>query len=314
LSIIVQTFVVKQQTFVFSDPTVMLITYPYTLHHCAIHDNINIAYMDEGKGNNTLLFIHGLANYAPVWKHQMQELSKTNRCIAIDLPGNGYSSRGEVPYSMFFYAECIVKFIEKMELKNVVLTGHSMGGQIAIIIALRYPHLIEKLVLVAPAGLEYFAPHEIMMMQGMMNMGNLFYADEFHLESAIKQSFFNTQNESGTIIDELKALMHAHSLKEWRTMSLASINGMLNEQVQQYLKNIAVPALILFGNKDALIPNTLIHFGETPESIAKKGAALIPNSTYKMIPNAGHFVHIEQAHEVNKAIAGFLNTPYASNG
>ncbi len=268
--------------------------------------------MDEGSGDQTFLFIHGLANYGPVWKHQIAELSKTNRCIAIDLPGTGYSSRGNFPYSMFFYAESVVRFIEKMNLQHVVLTGHSMGGQIAIIIALRYPHLLEKMVLVAPAGLEYFAPHEIMMMKGMMQMGNLFYADEMHLESAIKQSFFSTQNESASIIDDLKTFMHAHSLKEWRDMSIESINGMLNEQVQTYLQNITTPTLILFGNKDTLIPNNLIHLGETPESIAKKGVALIPQSTYEMIPNGGHFVHIEKATEVNKLISQFIGKPYAT--
>jgi pimeloyl-ACP methyl ester carboxylesterase len=289
----------------------MIIQYPYPVHHCTIHDQIELAYMDEGSGSQTILFIHGLANYAPVWKHQIEVLSKTNRCIAVDLPGNGYSSRGEFPYSMFFYAECIARFIEKMDLTNVVVAGHSMGGQIAIIVALRYPHLLEKLVLIAPAGLEYFAPHEILMMTSMMKMGNLFYADEMHLETAIKQSFFNSQNESATIINELKTFMHAHTLKEWRDMSIESINGMLNEQVQTYLKNIAIPTLILFGSKDALIPNNLVHLGETPESIAKKGASLIPNAQYEMIPQAGHFVHIEKAQEVSEKIGAFIGKPYA---
>lgn len=268
--------------------------------------------MDEGKGPQTLLFIHGLANYAPVWKYQIEALRKTNRCIAIDLPGNGYSSRGDYPYTVFFYAECVVRFIEKMDLKNVVLTGHSMGGQIAIIIALRYPHLIDKLVLVASAGLEYFAPHEVMMMNGMLSMGNMFSTDEFHLESAIRQSFFNTKNESETIIDELKTIMNAHSMKQWRAMSMASIKGMLNEQVQQYLPNITTPTLILFGEKDALIPSQMVHFGETPYGIAKKAAALIPNASYRMIPQAGHFVQLEKASEVNTAINEFVNTPEAA--
>jgi pimeloyl-ACP methyl ester carboxylesterase len=289
----------------------MSITYPFPIYKCPIHDQIEMAYMDEGSGDHTILFIHGLANYAPVWKYQVQELSKTNRCIAIDLPGNGYSSRGDFPYSLFFYAESTVRFIEKMNLQNIVLTGHSMGGQIAIIIALRYPHLLEKLVLIAPAGLEFFAPHEILMMKGMMQMGNLFSADEMHLESAIKQSFFSTQNESDTIIGELKAFMNAHPAQEWRKMSIDSINGMLNEQVQVYLKNIQAPTLILFGDKDALIPNSLIHLGETPESIAQKGASLIPDARYEMIANGGHFVHIEQADKVNKSILNFLSKPYA---
>jgi pimeloyl-ACP methyl ester carboxylesterase len=289
----------------------MIIQYPYPVHHCPIHHKIDIAFMDEGKGEQTILFLHGMANYAPVWKEQISILSTSARCIAIDLPGSGYSSRGEYPYSMFFYAESVVRFIEKMKLQQLVLVGHSMGGQIAIIIALRYPHLLEKLVLVAPAGFELFAPHEIMMMTSMMQMGNLFAADELHLESAIKQSFFSKQNSSVNIIHELKTLMQAHSPQQWREMSIKSINGMLNEQVQMYLKNISVPTLILFGNKDALIPNSLIHLGETPESIAKKGASLIPNAQYKIIPNAGHFVHIEQAKEVNDAISSFISKPYA---
>ncbi|AMS27299.1 hypothetical protein AEM51_10005 [Bacteroidetes bacterium UKL13-3] len=291
----------------------MLVKYPFPHHQFAIHQDIHIAYMDEGSGPQTILFIHGLANYAPVWKYQIAELRKTNRCIAIDLPGNGYSSRGEYPYTMFFYAECVARFIEKMELKNVVLTGHSMGGQIALIIALRYPHLLDKLVLVAPAGLEYFASHEVMMMNGMLSIGNLFYADEFHLESAIRQSFFNTQNESATIIDDLKTIMNAHNMKQWRDMSLSSIKGMLNEQVQQYLPNITLPTLIVFGQKDAMIPNTLIHFGETPESIAKKAAELIPNASYKMIAQAGHFVQLEKADEVNSIILSFVNKPEAAS-
>ncbi len=295
--------------FFFFINTTMLIKYPFPHHLCNIHTDIQIAYMDEGKGDQTILFLHGLANYAPVWKYQLAELRKTYRCIAIDLPGNGYSSRGDYPYTMFFYAECVVRFIEKMNLQKVVLCGHSMGGQIAIIIALRYPHLLDKLVLIAPAGLEYFAPHEVMLSQSLLSLGSLFYSDEFHLESAIRQSFFNRENESSTIIDELKTLMNAHSLKQWRDMSMASIKGMLNEQVQQFLPNITVPTLTVFGTRDALIPNTMVHLGETSERIARKATALIPGGKYKMVENAGHFVQIEKAAEVNAAIFSFMNTP-----
>lgn len=291
----------------------MLIKYPFPHHQCNIHADIHIAYMDEGKGDHTILFLHGLANYAPVWKHQLAELSKTNRCIAIDLPGNGYSSRGDYPYTMFFYAECVVRFIEKMNLQKVVLCGHSMGGQIAIIIALRYPQLLDKLVLIAPAGLEYFAPHEVMLSQSMLSLGNLFYSDEFHLESAIRQSFFNRQNESETIIGELRTLMNAHSLKQWREMSMASIKGMLNEQVQQFLPNISMPTLTIFGTKDALVPNTMVHFGETPERIARKATGMMPNGTFTMLENAGHFVQIEKATEVNVLIEAFVQAGQEPN-
>jgi pimeloyl-ACP methyl ester carboxylesterase len=283
------------------------IKYPFDVKKINIHEGIDIAYCDEGSGDTTLLFIHGLANYLPVWKHQVNFFKKDYRCIALDLPGNGFSSRGELPYTMFFYAECIIKFIEKLELKNAILCGHSMGGQISMIISLRYPQLIDKLILIAPAGLEVFTQHEILLMQQAMNFGDFFYSDEYHLESTIKQSFFNTKNESSNIIHDLKNILKNNKIKEWKEMSISSINGMLNEQVNKFLHTISTPTFIIFGNKDQLIPNKLIHFNETPESIAEKATAVIPNSSYKIIKDAGHFVQIEKHMEVNNAITDWLS-------
>jgi pimeloyl-ACP methyl ester carboxylesterase len=100
--------------------------------------------------------------------------------------------------------------------------------------------------------------------------------------------------------------MADHSIGQWRDMSLKSINGMLNEQVQQYLHNIEIPVLVIFGEQDRLIPNTLIHFGETPEGIAKKATALFPQGTYKLIKYAGHFVQMEKGEEVNRLIGDWL--------
>lgn len=283
------------------------IQYPFPLHQIQIHPEMNIAYTDEGTGDTTLLFIHGLANYAPVWQYQLSELKKSYRCIALDLPGSGYSSHGDYPYTMFFYAESVARFIERLELKDVVLVGHSMGGQIGIIAALRYPYLLQKMVLVGSAGLEYFAQHEVLLMQGMLNMGTLFYTDEFHLESAIEQSFFKTHPQCKAIIHDLKQLMKPYPTRQWRNMCLKSIHAMLNEQVHAFLPNLQMPVHIVFGANDALIPNSLIHLGETPNSIGQKAVGLIPHSSYSIIANAGHFVQIEKPMEVNGILASFVN-------
>lgn len=284
-----------------------MIQYPFKVKYQRIVDEIDIAYCDEGEGEQTFLFIHGLANYFPSWKHQVDFLKTNNRCVAIDLPGNGLSSSGNFPYSIFFYAECISKFIEKMQLKNIVLCGHSMGGQIAIVIALRYPHLLKKLILIAPAGLEYFNSNEIFLMQQALSIGDFFYSDAMHLETAIKQSFYKSNTEEKTIIDDLTEIMNAHSNKSWNEMVKASIKGMLNEQVSSFIQNIFSPTLIVFGEKDQLIPNKLFHFHNTPESVGKYGYSMIEGSTFKLIKNAGHFVHIEKYEEVNSVIKEFIS-------
>jgi pimeloyl-ACP methyl ester carboxylesterase len=282
------------------------VTYPFPVKHLSINEQIDIAYMDEGVGIKTILFIHGLANYAAAWKHQMASLSKQYRCIAIDLPGNGLSSKGDFPYSMFFYAESVKLFIEKMDLKNVILCGHSMGGQVAMIMALRYPQMIEKLVLIAPAGIERFSGTDIMFMQAMLNIGDFLYADELHLESAIRDSFETQSAEMPLMISEMKKLMNNQPIRQWRNMTLQSIQGMLNEQVHAFITDIKQPVLVIFGTKDRLIPNKLWHPHLSVAALATQAEGLFEHVDIALIDGGGHFVHVEFNREVNAKIATFI--------
>jgi len=285
----------------------MPITYPFPIKYSEVHAGLKLAYCDEGQGDKTLLFVHGLAGYIPLWKFQIDGLKTNHRCIAIDLPGNGMSPSGDFPYSMFFYAETIAKFIEKEKLQNVVICGHSMGGHVAIVLALRYPHLLQKMILIAPSGIEKFASHEVMGMQHFMNLGQYFISNSSQVESTIKQSFYNENNESNYIISDIKKLIEQHSPQKWNAMTTELIKAMLNEQVGQFLSSLNLPVLIIFGDKDEFIPNKLVHPMETTESIAKSGTKKIKGSKYELVKRAGHFVHIEKYEEVNNLIEVFVN-------
>ena len=119
-------------------------------------ENPKIAYIDQGNGEQTIILVHGLASNAGFWRYNIPELSKNYRVIAVDLPGYGKSQKGDYPYSMSFYADQIKNLIEELKLKNVVYVGHSMGGQIGIKLAIKYPEILSKLVLASPAGFEEF--------------------------------------------------------------------------------------------------------------------------------------------------------------
>ena len=278
------------------------INYPYPVKQLRLPNDISIAYMDEGKGSRTFVFIHGLANYSPVWKFQVSELSEHARCIALDLPGNGLSSQGDYPYGVFFYAECVKLFCDALNLENVTLVGHSMGGQIAVMLGLRYSSRFEKLVLLAPAGIEHFSSLDTLLMQNMLNMGEFLYSDELHIQQAISDSFFTAHAEKSNIISDLKAMLKQGSVKYWRQMAKASINSMLNEQVSGFLSELTLPVTLIFGDKDALIPNRLLHPGQSIAGLIKHAEALIPDIKAHLLKNAGHFVQIEKAHEVNEIL------------
>jgi len=283
------------------------LNYPYQPNYCDIGNNIKVAYGKLGKGSTTLLFVHGLASYGPVWYGNALVLSKKYQCILIDLPGNGLSSRGDYPYTMFFYAECIAKFIEKLNLKNVVLIGHSMGGHIAIIFALRYPHVLKKLILIAPSGFEYFNAAERLLFTNLLTLGNVFFYDKIGLKTAL-QSSFNSKHADwvNQVANDLFILMDKYGTAAWQAMVKANIYAMINEQVSMFLPHINCKTLIVFGKNDALIPLRAIHMFKSTEDIAKEGASLIKNAKLVMFNHCGHLVQIECAAQLNTEIDAFV--------
>jgi len=99
------------------------IKYSYPIKFITISD-YRIAYIDEGDSRNVLLFIHGLGSYLKAWDRNIPELKKYFRCVAIDLPGYGKSSKQIHSGEISFYTKIIDEIIIKLELKNISLVGH----------------------------------------------------------------------------------------------------------------------------------------------------------------------------------------------
>ncbi|MBL7926454.1 MAG: alpha/beta hydrolase [Bacteroidia bacterium] len=269
-----------------------------------VSHGLHINFTETGKGK-TLLFIHGLANFAQVWQLQQNKLSSF-RCIAIDLPGCGHSSKGYLPYSMVYYSEVIALFIKKMQLTDVTICGHSMGGQVALIFALRYPQLAQKLILIAPSGFEQFTAFEIAAIKQMLPLSNWFISDETKLVQSLKQSFFKLNATGSQIINDLQGLLSQTDLAQWRYMVNRCIVGMLTEPVYDLLPFLASKTLVIFGCNDALIPNTMLHYSTT-QKIAQRACKQIPDAQLHMIEHAGHAVFLEKPDEVNRLIIDFMN-------
>lgn len=287
-----------------------MIKYPYPIEYIKTGPDVKIAYCDVGGGDTTLLFIHGLANYIPVFEYNINELSKHFRCIAIDLPGNGMSSRGNYPFTMVFYAEELAKFIKVMGLQSVVLCGHSMGGHVSLLVSLRFPELVEKLVLFAPSGLEQFTDLEKMWCKSVLQLGSYVYSDAMSLETAINQSYYHKEKVGAkSIINDLKQLMSGEAGKYWRNMVKANIEAMLDEQIYSFLSEVKAPVLLLMGDQDMLIPNKIVHLADSPTKLAKRAALLFKKCEVEIYKNCGHFVQIEEAAAVNLRIRHFLALP-----
>ncbi|MEL6864551.1 MAG: alpha/beta hydrolase [Bacteroidota bacterium] len=280
--------------------------YPYSIQKMTVSDSIEIAYADQGKGNCTLLFLHGLGSNLKAWQKNMEALKKDYRCIAVDLPGYGKSSKGDYPFDMTFFATTIRAFIDKMKLKKVILVGHSMGGQIAVHTFLNDDTAIEKLILIAPAGFETFSQQEKKWLKNITTPTVIKATPESQIIKNFHLNFNSFPDDAQFMIDDRLWMRKTIEYDHYTNMIPKCVMGMLNEPIFNRLAEIEVSTLVIFGVQDLLIPNKLLHPTLTTAKVAQSGAEAIPKSSLKMIPLAGHFVQWEQSQQVNKEIEAFL--------
>lgn len=280
--------------------------YPYPVKYKDLSKDIKLAYIDEGKGKQTIIFIHGLGSYIPAWKKNIDVLKENYRCIAIDLPGYGKSSKNPHSGKMSFYAKVINEFIDSLKIEKPILAGHSMGGQIAMITAMLYPKKIAKLILFDPAGFERFTEGQKDWFRDVFTLNLVKGTSIDGIRTNLAYNFYNMPKDAEFMITDRIAMRSAHDFENYAYTVVQSVKGMVNEPVIDKLDLISQKTLIIFGANDNLIPNRYLNPGKT-EKIAQYGASHIKNSTLVMIKKAGHFAMFEKSDECNKAIINFLD-------
>ena len=264
-------------------------------HSIRIHDDLDLKYYTSGAGSENIILIHGLGSNKDAWLKLIPELSEDFTVYAIDLPKYLNSDKADI-INMQHFGECVASFAGKLQIDKFYLCGHSMGGQVAIHMALNKIEGLQGLVLVSPAGLEAFSESD-------HNWFNTYVTKSFFLsqnEARVKYNFDinfygNKLPEDAQFMLETRLQLMEDSLRYTRYIdyTLACIKAMLNEPVHEYLSEVDYPTLVLFGANDGLIPNRILHPDLTTEDVLNKGQQF-PNSTTALIPEAGHFLPWDQ--------------------
>lgn len=281
------------------------IEYRYETHKIKLANDLSLAYVEEGKGDQVVICIHGLGSYLPAWDKNIGALSDDYRMIAIDLPGYGKSSKGNYAFSMTYYAEVIKEFAEAKGFKKVTLAGHSMGGQIAMTAALLYPELVDKLILVAPAGFEVFNKGEREWFRNVMTLDGVKLTTVEQIRTNLAYNFYRMPDDAEFMFTDRVAMRHASDFDAYCYAVAESVRGMVDQPVYNFLPEIQHETLVLFGENDNLIPNRFLNGGKT-EKYARDGASRLPNARLVMLKKTGHFAQYESYERVNKEIREFL--------
>jgi pimeloyl-ACP methyl ester carboxylesterase len=279
---------------------------PGEVRHMTLR-GVDVAYIDEGpRGAPPIVLVHGLSSWMGFWEYQVADLARDHRVLALDLPGFGASGKPDAPYSPPWFAGIIDTWLAGLGVDEAVIVGHSMGGQIAMTLAIEHPSRVRALVLSAPAGIEAFKPGAARWMKNWWHDERALEATPDELRGTFYNAVFNHKDEGTERLLEERVRMSQHPAFRSTSVAVArSIAGMLNHPVRDRLGEIKAPTLIVYGAEDRMIPNP-VFTGGTTRAIGESAERMIPGSRLVMVPRGGHTVHHDAPDVFNAAVRQFL--------
>lgn len=187
-----------------------------------------IEYISFGKGPN-LIFLHGGSVSFRVHTSFLRKLSKHFNVYAPSMPGAGKSSRLPKDWEFENYAEVLEGFVNKMGIDNPIICGHSLGGAIAVDFAARYPNLLSKLVLIAPAGVKQEASGK-----------SIFEVFKNSIKALVRGKSYVRED----IL--INVLYHGFDL-----VKIANIFGALD--LRNQMKKVKAKTVVIWGKDDSII-------------------------------------------------------------
>lgn len=236
-------------------------------------NNVAVNYIDYGEGDNTIVLLHGWGQNIEMMKPVGDRFKKNNRIIIVDLPGFGMSEEPTYVWTLNDYVECIKELLDKLEIENPILIGHSFGGKISLLYASKYK--IEKLILF---GSPY--KQEIKVLSTKTKILKFLKKVPIinKLEGFAKKHIGSTDYRKAS--ETMRKIMVEH----------------VNLDIEEEVKKIVAPTLLVWGTMDREVP---VERAYELEKIMKD-AGLV---TYE---GCTHYAYLERLEQTIKVLKSFI--------
>lgn len=275
----------------------------YTISDQALHVK------EEGSAKaQVAILIHGWSSSWYALSPVMPVVKDRFHCFAVDLPGYGNSPRLKERTTIPAYADLLAAFIKEVSPdKPVVLIGHSMGGMISLTIALRYPELVERLVLLCPTISGNLSMFIHLFVSPITFLERFFLAN---ILVALFEPYFIRITDSlmrpasfaertGITEKDYKAIRADARRSGQGKVRAECYIAMHQNDLRGKLEAIDKPALVIWGMEDNTVPL------RDASAVATEWSS----ADLRVIPNAGHWPQFETPEITQRYIRAFLSTP-----
>jgi pimeloyl-ACP methyl ester carboxylesterase len=269
-------------------------------------DGLRIHYLTAGETGSPLLLLHGggLDSAALTYRYAFGPLSQAHRVFAPDWPGYGQSDdpRGEA--TLEYYVRFLGLLMDALGLGQASLAGISLGGGIALGLALASPERVAKLVLANSYGLGWTIPGGALAAALVkLPLANALTwkclaTSRTLVRWSLRSIIHDPARLTDDLVDEVYQLVRKQGAgTAWRSFQRSEVGwGGLRTSYVNRLPRVAAPTLILHGDGDNLVP----------VAWAKRAQALIPDATLHVLPGCGHWLPRERPEVFNQAVLEFL--------
>jgi pimeloyl-ACP methyl ester carboxylesterase len=233
-----------------------------------------------GARDQSFIFIHGSGGDHSAWSHQYAGLHKQYNVVAIDLPGHG-SSEGNGESDIGSYCLWVKKLLDILNLKNVILIGHSLGAAISLQFAINYPQTIQGIVTVG-GGMKMPVNPSIFDFLKTNPTESIELICKFSLAKENREKF---------MAPLMKSLTHTRI-----DVLQGDLSACDKFDVSQEISKISLKALAICGAEDKM----------TPPEFSRQISESISGANLCLIEGAGHMVMMERPKEFNEALNNFV--------
>jgi len=267
--------------------------------------------VEEGPPNRQVaLLIHGWSSSWYAMSPLLGLLSQRFRTIAVDLPGYGESPPLPRRVTIPLYADILADFVELVTDGPVVLVGHSMGGMISLTMALRYPLLVERMVLIGPTISGRLSQYINAVVSPItllerFGLGSLIVSTVERAMVGVTDRLMRpasfAERTGITQADYMRIRADVRRPGQGRVRAECFF-AMRENDLRGRLSQVEAPSLVLWGAEDNTVP--LRDAGVVADEW--------PEADLRIIPKAGHWPHFETPDTTRRQIASFLGLPLFS--